>query len=129
MNNTLGKHVQQNKYFVTKPEKSYLWPLLYVLPRTVCTTGVHTGFTVWGGKLKTFGVYVMGVHKQAPSRGGGGGGVCPSPPDFFLLQNRCSQIDSDTVASRHRIYTIIIRKANHTQNNSTWTEHSRLTHD
>ena len=52
-----------------------------------------------GGKLKTFGVYVMGVHKQAPSWGVWG---CPLPPDFFL-QNRCSQIDSDTVASCHRI--------------------------
>ena len=24
---------------------------------------------VWGGNLKTFGIYVMGVHKQAPSKG------------------------------------------------------------
>ena len=71
--------------------------------------GVHRGFTVWGGKLKTFGVYVMGVHKQAPNRG-----IWRLPSPDFFLQNRCSQIDSDTVASCHRIYTIIIRKANHT---------------
>ena len=61
-----------------------------------------------GGELKMFGIYVMGVHKQAPSRG-----VWGLPPRFFFVQNRCSQIDSDTVASCHRIYTIIIRKANH----------------
>ena len=61
-----------------------------------------------GGELKTFGIYVMGVHKQAPSRG-----VWGLPPPNFFWQNRCSQIDSDTVASCHRIYTIIIREANH----------------
>ena len=46
--------------------------------------GVHTGFTVWGGggggKLKTFGVYVMGVHKQAPSSGDLG-----AAPQFFFV--------------------------------------------
>ena len=52
------------------------------------------------------GVYVMSVCKQAPSRG-----VWEHAPQIlFLLQNRCSQIDSDTVASCHGIYTIIIGK-------------------
>ena len=71
---------------------------------------VHTGFTVWGGGggTQTSGVYVMGVHKQAPSRGAWG----HASPRIFL-QNRCSQIDSDTVASCHRIYIIIIRKDKH----------------
>ena len=62
-----------------------------------------------GGKLKTFGVNVMGVHKQVPSKGV----WSPPPPPDFCLQNRCSQIDSDTDASCHRIYTIVIREANH----------------
>ena len=51
-----------------------------------------------GGKLKTFDVYVMDVHKQVPSRGIWG----LLPPDFFV-QNPCSQIDSDTAVSCHRI--------------------------
>ena len=65
-----------------------------------------------GEELKTFGVYVMGVHKQAPRRGVWGLPP-PPPPRIFWFQNRCSHIDSDTVASCHRTYTLIIRKANH----------------
>ena len=72
-----------------------------------------------GGELKTFGVYVMGVHKQAPSRG-----VWRLPPPQIFLgeidahrsiltQLHLATESSDTVASCHRIYTIIIRKANH----------------
>ena len=45
--------------------------LLSGVGRITKWAGVHTGFTVWGGGggggLKTFGIYVMGVHKQAPS--------------------------------------------------------------
>ena len=87
----------------------------------VTQSGVHTGFTVWGGggELKTFGVYVMGLHKQAPSRGVWG----LSPSRFFLCKIYARRLiltqlhlateSSDTVASCHRIYTIIIRKADH----------------
>ena len=90
-----------------------------VLVQSVCLyngwiSGVHTGFTVLGGGGGggTQNVWCLchGVHKQAPSRGIW---APPPPPLRFFLQNRCSQIDSDTVASCHRIYTIIIRKANH----------------
>ena len=71
-----------------------------------------------GGELKMFGVYVMGVHKQAQSTG-----VWGLPPRFFfckidalrliLTQLHLATESSDTVASCHIIYTIIIRKANH----------------
>ena len=55
-----------------------------------------------------FGVYVIGVHKQAPSRG-----VWGLPPRFFfckidalgliLTQLHLATESSDTVASCHRI--------------------------
>ena len=72
-----------------------------------------------GGELKKFGVYVLGVHKQAPSREVW---APPPPPDFFfckidairliLTQLHLATESSDTIASCHR-NTIIIRKANH----------------
>ena len=65
-----------------------------------------------------FGVYVMGVCKQAPSTGVWG----HAPPEYFckidalrliLTQLHLATESNDTVASCYGIYTIIIRKANH----------------